>query len=85
MKIKINPKNAKDVINSVKMEFMKLNYKLLDIDGIKVYYDEGWVLLRCSNTTPNLTIRMEADTKEDLNKINNHFMQILYPYLSINK
>ena len=85
MKIKINPKNAKDVINSVKMEFMKLNYKLLDIDGIKAYYDEGWVLLRCSNTTPNLTIRMEADTKENLNKINNHFMQILYPYLSINK
>ncbi len=84
IKIKVDEKEKFSIVNEVKIEYEKLNYKLLEIDGIKAFYEHGWVLLRASNTTPCLTYRIEADTKEDQNAINNHFMSILQKYL-INK
>lgn len=81
IKIKVDDTKKDAIVASVKEEFQKLGYNYLDIDGIKVYYENGWVLLRASNTTPCLTMRIEADSKENQNAINNHFMSILQKYL----
>ena len=81
IKIKVDDKSKFSIINAVINEYDKMDYDYLDIDGIKVFYENGWVLLRASNTTPNLTIRIEADTKENQTLINNHFMSILQKYL----
>jgi len=43
--------------------------KVIDIDGVRVEYPHGWWLLRASNTQNCLTIRMEADTDENLTSI----------------
>lgn len=43
--------------------------KIIDIDGIKVIYDDGWGLIRCSNTTSNIVLRFEAQSKESMMKI----------------
>ncbi len=79
--IKVAESDKFSIVNAVKVEYEKLNYKLTDIDGVKVFYDNGWVLLRASNTTPCLEYRIEADTKENQNAINNHFMSILQKHL----
>ena len=39
------------------------------IDGLRVDYENGWGLVRASNTTPNLVIRFEAETLPGLEKI----------------
>lgn len=39
------------------------------IDGVRVDLDSGWGLIRCSNTTPNLVIRFEAESADALSKI----------------
>ena len=44
-------------------------YKVIDVDGARVVYDYGWGLVRASNTGPNLTIKAEADSKEEVEKI----------------
>jgi len=41
----------------------------ITIDGLRVEYDEGWGLVRASNTEAALVARFEAVTKEALNKI----------------
>lgn len=82
IKVKVSDTNKFAIIDSIKNEYIKLGYKFIDIDGIKVFYDNGWVLVRASNTTPNLSIRIEADTKENQTIINNHFMSILQKYLT---
>ena len=81
--IKINTSDDKKftIVDLIKEEYKSLNYKYEDIDGIKVYYENGWVLVRASNTTPNITLRIEADTKENQNAINNHCMSIITKYL----
>ena len=81
IKIKVTDESKESIVNNMKKEYIKLGFKINDIDGIKVSYENGWVLLRASNTTPNLTIRIEADTKENQTIINNHFMSLLKKHL----
>ena len=48
--------------------------ELITIDGLRIQFDDGWGLVRASNTTPCLVCRFEANTMEDLNKIKNDMM-----------
>ena len=42
------------------VETFRRDYEVIDVDGARVVFDEGWGLVRASNTTANLTIRFEA-------------------------
>ncbi len=39
------------------------------IDGVRVTWEDGWMLIRASNTTANLTVRVEGRTPEALTRI----------------
>lgn len=65
------------VIDKVKEYCETKNYEISNIDGIKVYFDDGWALVRCSNTGPNVTARFEALTEERLNSIQKEFLDIV--------
>jgi phosphomannomutase/phosphoglucomutase len=47
--------------------------KITTIDGVRVDYDNGWGLVRASNTTPCLVLRFEADTQKMLANIQAKF------------
>lgn len=49
----------------------------ITIDGLRVEYPEGWGLVRCSNTSPKLALRFEADDTVALEKIKDRFKQQL--------
>lgn len=49
------------VVDAVKEKFKSKGYKVVDIDGAKIYGDDGWVLVRSSNTAP--AIRVVAESK----------------------
>ena len=49
-------------------------YNFLTIDGVKVLFDDGWALVRASNTGPNITARFEASTEERLEKLQKEFI-----------
>jgi len=38
-------------------------------DGMRISYEKGWALLRSSNTTPTVTMRFEAEDKDNLQLI----------------
>ena len=45
-------------------------YKCITIDGVRIQFDDkSWGAVRCSNTSPNLTIRFEAPTQDRLKEI----------------
>lgn len=61
--------------------------KVSTIDGARVDFPEGWGLVRASNTTPNLVLRFEANTDEELERIQQMFREQLLaaePGLKIN-
>ncbi len=46
----------------------------ITIDGLRVNFEDGWGLLRASNTTPKLVLRFEADSPKRLNEIKDMFL-----------
>ncbi len=55
----------------VKAEFP--DAKITTIDGIRADFAHGWGLVRCSNTTPCLVIRFDADDQATLDSIEEEF------------
>lgn len=47
----------------------KTKGRVIDIDGMRAVYDDGWGLVRASNTQPSLVLRFEATTKKRLDQI----------------
>jgi len=56
------------VTETVKKKLRKAN-EVIDIDGVRVEYPDGWGLLRASNTQPALVLRFEAQTEPRLAEI----------------
>ncbi len=53
-----------DVINRVVAHFKASKYKVVDVDGVRVIFEQGWGLARASNTQPVLVMRFEAANAE---------------------
>jgi phosphomannomutase/phosphoglucomutase len=51
------------------------------LDGLRIDYTNGWGLIRASNTTPNLTLRFEAETDDGLAAIKQQFLTALTPFI----
>ncbi len=50
-------------------EYFRKDYPVIDVDGVRVDFGDGWGLVRASNTTPLLVLRFEADTEERVAEI----------------
>jgi len=51
--------------------------RIIDIDGIRVEFGDGWGLVRASNTQPALVVRFEARTPARLSEIQGMMMSAL--------
>ncbi|WP_415879127.1 phosphomannomutase/phosphoglucomutase [Methylomonas sp. TEB] len=51
--------------------------KIINIDGMRVEFADGWGLVRASNTTPVLTVRFEADSQDAMQRIQAQFRQLM--------
>jgi phosphomannomutase/phosphoglucomutase len=76
IRIEVKDDNKFEIVEKVKNYFSK-KYKINDIDGVKVYYPNGWALLRASNTQPALVVRIEGETEKELEKIKDEFMEVI--------
>ncbi|HUY25782.1 MAG TPA: phosphomannomutase/phosphoglucomutase [Candidatus Binataceae bacterium] len=50
-------------------DFFRAKYDVIDIDGVRVNFPDGWGLVRASNTQPALVMRFEADSPARLAEI----------------
>lgn len=65
------------VVEEVKKYVKEKSYKFNDVDGVRVEFDNGTALVRASNTGPNLTLRFEAETENEMEKIKKEFVDLL--------
>jgi phosphomannomutase/phosphoglucomutase len=56
------------VVKKVKNE-LKKDYPIIDVDGVRVRFEDGWGLVRASNTQPVLVLRFETLTEKRLQEI----------------
>jgi phosphomannomutase/phosphoglucomutase len=56
------------VVEKVK-EVLRKDYPIIDVDGVRVKFEDGWGLVRASNTQPALVLRFEALTEKRVHVI----------------
>jgi len=73
-----------NIVEELTEEFKSEGYKVIDINGARVYTEKGWGLVRASSNTPTLVLRFEAKTEEDLEELRELFRKKLerFPILS---
>jgi len=69
-----------DVVRNIKYFCESQKWSLNTIDGVRVNFNNGWALVRASNTGPNLTMRCEATTEEGLNNLKTIFTNLINNY-----
>ena len=66
-------------------EYFRIRHEVLDVDGVRVQFGDGWGLIRASNTQPVLVVRFEARSPERLQAISREVYEVLarYPEVTI--
>jgi len=78
IRVEVEPESKKfEIVNEMVKIFKEKNYNVIDIDGARIEFNDGFILIRASNTQPVLVLRFEAKTKEKLD----YYQNILYDEL----
>lgn len=70
------------IVEELKEDFKK-DYEVIDVDGARVLFGDGWGLVRVSNTQPLLVLRFEAKTEDRLKEMIALFKKKLSKYPSV--
>ncbi|MGE5543432.1 MAG: phosphomannomutase/phosphoglucomutase [Bacillota bacterium] len=77
IRVKSSDTEKFQVVKKVLENFQK-KYEVIDVDGARILFPDGWGLVRASNTGPELIVRCEGKTQEGLKRIENE----LYGFLN---
>jgi phosphomannomutase len=70
------------IVDELRDRFKDEYDRVNDQDGVRVDTDDGWVLIRCSNTSPVIRMTVEARSQELLDKMKDSFGSILRDRIS---
>jgi len=71
-----------EIVRELTESFRK-NYDVIDIDGVRINFGEGWALIRASNTQPVIVFRFEANNAGRLAEIISIVRKAVSKYESI--
>lgn len=69
-----------EIIKELQNYFREKGEDVITIDGVRLEWEDGWTVIRASNTQPQLTMRAEAITEERLSDIKKIVEEALIPY-----
>jgi phosphomannomutase/phosphoglucomutase len=69
-----------DVVDAVRSHFSK-THDVIDVDGARIQFEDGWGLIRASNTQPVLVLRFEALSADALKEIKRTVADVLGEYV----
>lgn len=68
LRIDVTEETKFDIVQRA-LEHFRKDHDVIDVDGVRILFGDGWGLLRASNTQPVLVARYEAGTAERLAEI----------------
>lgn len=82
MRIESTEEEKFQIVETVKEEFSR-DHEVIDIDGVRVVFPDGWGLVRASNTSPVVVVRCEAKTPERRDEIQDLILSRLKKFPSV--
>jgi phosphomannomutase/phosphoglucomutase len=77
LRAKVTDENKFLIVDKIKEYCHSKGYNVVDIDGVRVEFDDAWALVRASNTGPNLTVRFEAKSNERALELQKEFQDLI--------
>ena len=68
-----------EVVAALTREF-RAKYQVIDVDGARIVFPDGWALVRASNTQPVLVVRAEGTTPDALARAKGILAEALHRY-----
>jgi phosphomannomutase/phosphoglucomutase len=68
---------AKAAISAAIADQFRAEYQILEVDGARIDFGNGWALVRPSNTAPELSVRLESQTKDGFDRIKRRIIDAL--------
>ncbi len=65
------------IIDGIRKYCEEKGYEMITLDGVRAEFEDGWALVRASNTGPDITMRFEGKTEERMKEIQSEFMNLL--------
>lgn len=85
IQVKTTDEDKYNIVDELVKEFKQDGYRMVDINGARVYIDGGWGLVRASSNTPTLVLRFEAKSEDELEKIKKIFKDKLDKFDKVSK
>ena len=68
LRVECSDESKFQIVQQIAEHFSRTN-KVITIDGARIIFENGWGLVRASNTQAILVLRFEADSEDNLNEI----------------
>jgi phosphomannomutase/phosphoglucomutase len=68
IRVQCDDENKFEVVEKVKAHFRQ-DHQVIDVDGARILFPNGWGLVRASNTQDAIVMRFEADTQANMDRI----------------
>ena len=81
LKVKVEDSRKFEIVSKMEEYSKSKGYNYITIDGVKTKFDDGFALVRASNTGPNITMRFEATTEERLKELQEEFTNELNKHI----
>ncbi len=77
LRIEVGEKKKYELVEKYRNKIKNKCLSLNEIDGVRANFENGWALVRVSNTQPAITLRFESKSKQNLEEIKNQAFHIL--------
>ena len=77
IKIRVTDDNKFDIVDGVIKYAEDKKYTFSLVDGIRLMFEDGWALVRASNTGPDLTVRFETKSEKRLTLLKEEFIDLI--------
>ena len=69
MRFPVKESEKFNFVDKLKSEFEKSGHKVDTLDGVKVFFDNGWIMFRPANTEAKIAISYESKDKNEFEKM----------------
>ncbi|MDD3807856.1 MAG: phosphomannomutase, partial [Candidatus Marinimicrobia bacterium] len=80
IRLKAESDTEKFRIAKMAVDYFSKHYNCITVDGVRIKFEDGWGLVRASNTQPIIVVRFEARTEKRLKEIQNLIMNKLLEF-----
>jgi phosphomannomutase/phosphoglucomutase len=77
IKVKSTETGKYELVEKVREYAKAKGYETCEIDGVRVEFDDAWMLIRATQTGPDAGLRFEATTEERLNELMDEFRGVI--------